>query len=73
MITVSVVGSPEMVCSYVESLISGGAVIHVLEKTRNNATYIIAYDNGVPPSGDFLLLENGDFLLLESGDKILLE
>lgn len=70
---VTVVGDPEKVCDFVGSLITAGNEITLLQKTRNNATYIIQYGTSGPVVTSYLLMEDGSFLLLESGDKIILE
>lgn len=68
---VTVVGDPDKVCDFVNSLIGAGNTIEIIKKTRNNATYIISY--AAAAANNYLLLEDGSYLLLESGDKIILE
>ena len=72
MIAIAVVGDPDKVCSFVSSLMGSGYFVCDLKKTKNNATYIITYDNAAPGES-YLLLENGDYILLEDGSKIILE
>lgn len=73
MISVTVVGDPDKVSSYINTVIGLGNTIYSVTKTKNNATYIITYDSGVGPTEFYLLMETGDYLLLETGDKIILE
>lgn len=67
-----VVGDPEKVCAFIANLIAGGFFVHNVKKTKNNATFLIAYSSD-DPSINYLLMEDGSFLLLEDGGKIILE
>lgn len=69
---ITVVGDPEKVCSFIATLIANGFIIHNVKKTKNNATFLIAYSTYNPFTG-YLLMEDGSFLLLEDGGKIILE
>jgi hypothetical protein len=73
MSVVTIVGDPDKVCATLDSLISSGASINIVKKTKNNSTYIVEYSTFVPPTEFYLLKEDGSYLLLESGDKIILE
>jgi hypothetical protein len=69
---ITVLGSPETVCAFIEQLILSGAIIWDVKKSFFNATYLIGYEETVV-NDCFLALEDGSLLLLENGSKIVLE
>ena len=72
MIVAPLTGDPESVCDMLNTLIGSGADILYISKTSKNATYIVTYAGGSPPSTFFLLLEDGSYLLQEDGNKFIL-
>lgn len=73
MTLVTIVGEPDSVCSFLNTIIGSGNDITLLKKTKNNSTYIVGYESTAPVVNSFLLMEDGSRLLLESGDKIILQ
>lgn len=69
---VTVLGDPDRLASFLNSIIDAGNNIEILRKTQNKSTYIVGYITSGPVVNNYILLESGDFLLLESGDKIIL-
>lgn len=73
MTIVTVAGDPEALCTFLNSVIGSGNDITLLQKTKNNSTYIVGYESSGPVLNSYILKEDGSFLLLESGDKIILQ
>ena len=72
MIFITVLGDPDKLCSFIDSIVASGNEVLILKKTQNKATYLIGYASTGPVVNNYILMESGDFLLLESGDKIIL-
>jgi hypothetical protein len=69
---VTVLGDPDRLASFLNSVVASGNAIDILMKTQNHSTYLVGYSSTGPVVNSYILLESGDFLLLESGDKIIL-
>jgi hypothetical protein len=69
---VTVLGDPDKLSSFLNSIVVAGNDITLCKKTQNHSTYIVGYASTGPVVNTYILMESGDFLLLESGDKIIL-
>lgn len=69
---VTVLGDPDKLASFLNSVITAGNDIEILKKTQNHSTYIVGFVSTGPTVNSYILMESGDFLLLESGDRIIL-
>lgn len=70
---VTVLGEPDSVASFINSLVNAGNYVDIVRLTKSNSAYIVGYSATGPVATQYLLMEDGSFLLLESGDRILLE
>jgi hypothetical protein len=68
----SVLGDPDRLSSFLDSIIAAGNAISVVQLTGHKATYLIGYYSTGPVVNNYILLESGDYMLLESGDMIIL-
>jgi hypothetical protein len=68
---VIVLGDPDKLASFLNSVISSGNDIEILKKTQNHSTYIVGFASS-GGGNSYILMESGDYLLLESGDRIIL-
>lgn len=73
MTIVTLVGDPESVSGFLDTIIGAGNNIVILKMTKNNSTYIVGYEPSGPVVNEFLLMEDGSYLLLEDGGYIILE
>lgn len=69
---VTVLGDPDKLATFANSVISAGNEITICKKTQNHSTYILGFISTGPVVNNYILMESGDYLLLENGDRIIL-
>lgn len=68
----TVLGDPDDLSKFLDSIILAGNDISFLRLTQTRATYVVGFISTGPSANNYILLENGDYMLLENGDMIIL-